>query len=97
MSFICPYPLAYGGETDYEILWAYEEGNCAVRCPTVTFTENEWRQMEQIAGFIYLFANRKFPYISSPGIHSEAEIYVLLQTHVLAWLFRDISRYGLIP
>jgi hypothetical protein len=45
-SFICPYPLVFANSSlpikdDVEIHWAYEEGNCAIRCPTITFTESE--------------------------------------------------------
>mmetsp|Transcript_5076 Transcript_5076/g.7753 ORF Transcript_5076/g.7753 Transcript_5076/m.7753 type:complete len:578 (-) Transcript_5076:29-1762(-) len=48
-SFICPYPLvsAPGNKTypdKYTTHWAYKEGNCAVRCPTIVLTENEFSE-----------------------------------------------------
>ena len=45
-SFLCPYPLVYANAStpisdNHEIHWAYEDGNCAIRCPSVTLTEEE--------------------------------------------------------
>lgn len=42
MSFICPHPLVYGIETSAKTVWIFEEGNCALRCPTITYTTDEW-------------------------------------------------------
>lgn len=45
-DFVCPYPLVYANSSlpiqdKFEVHWAYEEGNCAIRCPSITFTESE--------------------------------------------------------
>ena len=50
-SFICPYPLITPKPTDEVIIWAIQQGNCAVRCPNITFTRNEWH-VNEITSFV---------------------------------------------
>jgi hypothetical protein len=49
-SFICPFPLAYAYGSSHTTYWVYE--NCAVPCPSVTFTHDEW--MLQLDLFMYV-------------------------------------------
>lgn len=53
MSYYCPYPLAYAepGQGN-SIVWALESEGCAVRCPTITYTENEWDLLEDLVYFL---------------------------------------------
>lgn len=53
MSFICPFPLAYGVETDHKTVWVYEEGNCALRCPTITYTQQEWNLVGNVTELLF--------------------------------------------
>ena len=41
-TFICPEPLVYTYNDKDTVLWAYEEGNCASPCPTLTYSHEEW-------------------------------------------------------
>ena len=46
-TFICPYPLVYADSSKvyaekFSTHWAYKEGNCAVRCPSVVLTVDEF-------------------------------------------------------
>jgi hypothetical protein len=46
-SFVCPYPLVYADglknyADKYTTHWAYQEGNCAVRCPSIALTVDEF-------------------------------------------------------
>jgi hypothetical protein len=59
--FICPFPLvhqsreyssSYQGE---EAIWAFEEGECAVRCPTITYTEGEWHSLVVVTTALVVF------------------------------------------
>lgn len=47
-TFICPSPLVYAHESKYTTVWAYKEGNCAVACPTVTYSSEEWHDYWKI-------------------------------------------------
>jgi hypothetical protein len=52
-SFLCPYPLAYGFDTDATTVWVLEQANCALRCPTVTYTEKEWEDVGSQAEILF--------------------------------------------
>lgn len=55
-GFICPFPLTYGIETDNKVVWASEDLNCAVRCPTVTYTEDEWDEVTSVAWLLFMLS-----------------------------------------
>lgn len=42
-SFFCPSPLAYASknESGY-VVWVYEGGDCAMKCPSLIYTDEEW-------------------------------------------------------
>jgi hypothetical protein len=54
--FYCPYPLAYGEETSAKVVYVFEQGNCALRCPTVTYTEKEWTILGAQAELMFIVA-----------------------------------------
>jgi hypothetical protein len=46
-TFYCPSPLVYAYDDHDTVLWAFEPGHCAVPCPTITYTSNEWDFLKQ--------------------------------------------------
>lgn len=40
-DYICPLPLVYAYDDSYTTLYVYEPGNCAVPCPSITYTSDE--------------------------------------------------------
>jgi hypothetical protein len=60
-SFICPYPLVYADSTKeypahYTTHWAYKHGNCAVRCPTIVLTVDEFDHFNHNVWIIAMIA-----------------------------------------
>lgn len=60
-TFICPYPLVHADSTKeypdyYSTHWAYKHGNCAVRCPTIVLTVDEFHQFNQNVWIIALIS-----------------------------------------
>ena len=50
-TFYCPAPLVYAkppDNDDYYILWALERAECALPCPTLTYTSEEWKLLIKI-------------------------------------------------
>jgi hypothetical protein len=47
-NYYCPYPLAYAYEDSDTILWVYEGGNCAIRCPSITFSHSEINSLNRL-------------------------------------------------
>ena len=48
-TFYCPEPLVYAEPSDnYYILWALEAEGCALPCPSLTYTPNEWSTLVNI-------------------------------------------------
>jgi hypothetical protein len=61
-SFICPSPLVYATQSAANgyVIWAFEEGDCALRCPSTTYTVEEWEDYSQIltnVGFVTIFVS----------------------------------------
>jgi hypothetical protein len=51
ITFYCPEPLVYAEPSDnddYYTLWALESQNCALPCPSLTYTTSEWSLLVDI-------------------------------------------------
>lgn len=55
-AFICPSPLVYGIETSAKTVWILEPANCALRCPTITYTHDEWSKVVRQAEILFTIA-----------------------------------------
>jgi hypothetical protein len=77
MKYYCPYPLAYAEPNQGDsVVWVLEKEGCSVRCPTVTYTENEWDLLEDlvfslmVASFVATcvsFVHHVYYYASKPA------------------------------
>ena len=50
--FICPKPLVYAYSSEDQTIWAYQDGNCAVPCPTINYTHSEWESTKEMLKFL---------------------------------------------
>lgn len=46
--YLCAAPLVHTTKDIFTTVWALESIGCAVPCPTVTFTDNEWNSVENL-------------------------------------------------
>jgi hypothetical protein len=56
ITVFCPEPLVYEYHSQDTTLWASEEFNCAVPCPTISFTNKEWKAMTNTFLFVMLIS-----------------------------------------
>jgi hypothetical protein len=57
MDFICPAPLAYAYSEQDTTIWALKIGNCAVPCPSIQITEDEFQLQADVFTYMVLLTS----------------------------------------